>query len=365
MALLLAFGFLLAGCDSGGEEEPEVEEVIIVGTQVEQNFLSTGEFGLSATPLDLDGNSILNEDLEAEATLSTANGSGTSAASTNAVGQVELQVTVTSERVNTPSDDPLAISVNIDGSGSMYSTDPDSARIEGAKSFIDEVNSRVSEWEAAMFTYPGNPSTGFSNVELLQDFTNDASSLKASTDAVEASGGTPTYESLAEILIYSEQERPATSYRKSIVLLSDGAPNSTALRDSVCSDANRKDSPIYSIGLGPASDVSDSPIPSAVQEMRSIANCTGGAYAGIDPNDIQGSTQTIYNSIGTAASLGSVVFRVQVQSGLDQLTPGQRLNGTLTITSGGTSATGNFSFAVPLPSSAAPSSAEYQNPFPD
>ncbi len=356
---LVVLALVLAGCDSNDDDEQTVDEVVIVGTQVEDTFLQTGQFGLSATPLDVDGGSILRDDLDAEVELETDDGSGSL--------EVVLTATVNVGNVNQPSADPLAVSVNIDGSGSMNSNDPGEARIAGAKSFVNVLDQRATSWETAMFEYRGSPNqapdgTQFFDVELLEDFTDNVTALESAADQVSASGGTPTYESLAEILVYSEGQKPFSSFRKAIVLLSDGQPNSTALRDSVCNDATRKESPIYAIGLGPASDIDRFPSQNAIDEMRTIANCTNGAYAGIDPADIDSSTTVIYNGIATATSLGNVVFNVQVQdSDLSQLAPpGTRINGTLTITSGGQTAGGNFAFTVPSPSNPLQAQPDYK-----
>jgi hypothetical protein len=357
--LLLSFALapVLAGCDSGGDDEPPpVDEVIIVGTQVENDFVSTGQFGLSATPLDLEGNSILRDDLSASIELETVDGT----APRTKAAKISLTATVNVGTLNQPSDDPLAVSVNIDGSGSMDSNDPNDTRIDGAQSFVEVIDDQVTDWEVAMFTYRGNPNqapngTQFFQVEMLQDFSDDVAELTTASDGVGAFGGTPTYSSLAEILIYSEDVRPAAAHRKGIVLLSDGFPGDATqvLRDSVCADAGRKESPIFSIGLGPASDLDANTDPSAVAEMRGLSNCTGGAYAGIDPDDVDASTSAIYNSFATATSLGNVVFNVQVQDDLSQVAPpGTRIAGTLTVESGGQQASGDFAFTVPQPTAA-------------
>jgi hypothetical protein len=200
---------------------------------------------------------------------------------------------------------------------------------------------------------------------MLLDFSNDAAALRDSAELVRASGGTPTYESLAELLVYSEDQRPAASFQKAIVLLSDGSPNSLALRDSVCADAQRKESPIYSIGLGPASDLSppNEQSQNAIDEMRSVSLCTGAAYAGIDPDDAAASTDRIYRAIATGTSQGSILFRVSIDpTALQQhFSPGDILRGTVELTAGGQTAGGDFSFSVPNPMTRA----TYRQAFPD
>lgn len=349
IAVLALCAMTLAACDSNEDSVQPVDEVVVIGTQVNSDFINTGEFGLSATPLDAEGQAILSEEATGEVTIDAP---GTTNA-LQAKSDGGLNGTVTISGINTASG-PLAVTVNIDGSGSMSSNDPNRARVDGAKAFVDQLESSGEDYEVAMATYAGfnqNPPLSFTS--LLLDFSDDAQALKDSSELVRASGSTPTYESLAELLIYSEDVRPQSNYEKAIVLLSDGFPNSTALKDSVCNDAVAKSSPIYTIGLGPASDQSDSLSidPAAVQEMQSLASCTNGGYQGIDPDDILGSTREIYQRFATGTAKGSVVYRVQVDpTALQQhFSPGDLLSGTLTITSGGQSAGGTFSFRVPDP----------------
>src|SRR5699024_3124103 len=147
-------------------------------------------------------------------------------------------------------------SVDIDGSGSMGSNDPQRLRVSGAKDFIEKVSQSKlpNGWSISIFSYEGNPNKPFlNNSELLSPFSNDINALKTATDGVEGSGGTPTCSCFLGVFSYSEDNKPHDSNERAIVLLSDGYPNSTALRDSVCQVAKKMESPIYTIGLGPAS----------------------------------------------------------------------------------------------------------------
>ena len=351
IAVLLGLTVLFSyGCDSNSDSTPPIDDVVVIGTQVTSDFLNTGEFGLSATPLDEGGAGIISGDVSGTVTIEDpASGAALVAKSDGA-----LNGTVTLERLNEASGNPLAVVVNIDGSGSMASTDPERLRVEGAKAFVDQLDTSGDNYEVAMATYSGSsPDLGLEETRMLLDFSNDAAALRDSAELVRASGGTPTYESLAELLVYSEDQRPAASFQKAIVLLSDGSPNSIALRDSVCSDAQRKESPIYSIGLGPASDLAPatSQSQSAIDEMRSVSLCTGAAYAGIDPDDAAASTDRIYRAIATGTSQGSILFRVSINpAALQQhFSPGDILRGTVELTAGGQTASGDFSFSVPNP----------------
>lgn len=350
LALLLGLAVLFSsGCDSNSDSTPPIDEVVVIGTQVTSDFLNTGEFGLSATPLDEGGVGIISGDVEGSVTIEAPAGAALVAKSDGG-----LSGTVTQERLNEASGNPLAVVVNIDGSGSMNTTDPERLRVDGAQAFVDQLETAGDNYEVAMATYDGrSPDLGLLNTRMLLEFSDDAAALRDSAELVRASGGTPTYESLAELLVYSEDERPASNFQKAIVLLSDGSPTRTTLRDSVCADAQRKESPIYSIGLGPASDLSPPLEQSqgAIDEMRSVSLCTGAAYAGIDPDDAAASTDRIYRAIATGTSQGSILFRVSIDpAALQQhFSPGDILRGTVELNAGGQTASGNFSFSVPNP----------------
>jgi hypothetical protein len=233
----------------------------------------------------------------------------------------------------------------------MSSSDPNRLRVDGAKEFVDELDSR-GKFVSAVFEFPGfnSPDPTFGNTDFFAGFTNDTDSLDNAIEKAEAGGGTPMYSSLAEVLIYSDTVRSSANYQKAIVLLADGQPNSTALRDSVCRDSQRKNSPIFGIGLGPASDLSDSPSPAAVAEMRQISSCSGGAYQGLIPDSLE-VVQQAFSAAATGSSQGSINYGVEITKGLSELQTGDTIRGTLTVSSGGSSSSGTFTFTVPSASS--------------
>jgi len=336
----------------GSDNSPKVSEVVVVGTQVGADFQENGEFGLSATPLESDGSSILSQDVEAEVNIEHPNTSNSSASVEGHISAI-----IEPEKTTEPSGKPLAASVNFDASGSLDDHDePERYRVEGGKAFVDVLERSDAEYEAAIFEYSGtcipDPSS-FQCTNMLQDFTGDPTQLKSSIEQVGSSGDTPTYGSLIEILDYSETERPNAEYEKIILLFSDGYPNDNSLeerRQAVCTEANssQKDSPIFAVGLGPGSDLDDDYVdPEAVEEMNRIANCSNGTYNGIDPESPRESALENFSAVGTASSKGFVRFTVTVTSGLEEFEPGDVLNGTLEVRSGGQSAEGNFSFRVP------------------
>ena len=318
----------LSGCDlfGRGDGEEPIETVILVGTNIPEDFRSTNTFSLTAVPLSETGNGLLDAEMRAEVTI---------AAPIMAGSKVDLA------KRNRPSGRPLAISLDIDASGSTSSTDPTKARLSGAKSFINVLLNSRNDFETAVFEYSRN------SARLLQDFTEDVDSLGIAIDRIGSFGDTPTYRSLLQIMDYMNIEKPGAQFERAIVLLSDGQPGDIRLRSEMCAKANVDEIPVYSIGLGPASDI-DRNIPTAVNEMRAIAECTGAAYAGIDPANIDESAKLIFDNIGFATTRGSVVFNVELDAGIvADISQGAIVSGTLTIDSGGNTASADFSFRAP------------------
>ena len=315
-----------SGCDFFGKDDgPEIVEVQVVGTQVSVDFLDTGRFGITAVPLDEDGDAVL-EDVDADVFITQP---------------VEINTMVSLDRFNRPRDVIQAVALDIDASSSMRSTDPTRARISGAKSLIDIMSMSGTAFEATVYEYSG------SGARLLQGFTTDTDSLKLAVDQIGASGSTPTYRSLLTIMETMVQTKPESQFSRTIVLLSDGQPGDESLRPAACAEAQANNIPIYSIGLGPASDI-DGNFASAVEEMRAIADCSGAAYAGIDPLNVDSSAVLTFNSIGLATAKGSAVFDVQLSdSDLALITRGAIVSGNLELSSGGGRASAPFSFSVP------------------
>lgn len=354
VALLCVF---VVGCDSSGSSggEASVDRVAVTGTQVSPDFQNDGKFGVSATPLDGGGNGIISNNLKTSVKIEHNPASGTKAHTDSIVAQVTIDST------NDASGNDLAIPIVLDGSGSMGFNDPDSLRVDGANAFVDALNTGGASFESAVFEFPGFSSDpSFASTDVFAGFTSDVDSLKRGIAMVEASGGTPMYPSLAEVLIYSENERPNANYQKAIVLLADGSPSSTMLQDSVCTDARRKNSPIFGIGLGPASDLSDSfeRDGEAIAEMREVSSCSGGAYQGLSPDSLE-AVEEAFTAAAAGSSQGSVNFGVEIVSGLSEIAPGDIIRGTLTVESGGSSANGVFTFSVPNAATSSNKSFQY------
>ena len=325
MAALLLIA--LPSCSLFGSD-PVVEEVFIIGTRVPSDFLTTGSFELVATPVDEDGTAILTSDPAVEVEV---------------VRPLDLTANPSFLDSDPVSGAPLAIGLVLDGSGSMSGNDPQRLRVSGAREFVSRLSGTPGlDWEASVYTYS-------SGVSRRADYTSSVADLNTAIASVGASGGTATYPTLLRVLSDGAAERPSPDFDPGIVLLSDGSPDSSVDRPAVCSEAVRLGVPIYSIGLGPASDISAFPSASAVAEMREVARCSEGVYSGIAADD-PAAVERIYRSVATATSLGSVSYRVTVDGpGFASLRPGDRIQLSLSVESGGATVSSPFEIAVPNP----------------
>src|SRR5699024_10115993 len=155
-AILLIAGLFVGCSDSAtGPEEKPVDQALVVGTPVPSDFLDSGGFDLLGTPLDKEGQSILTGTVDAEITLDSLSGE-TSSKSARMRSRVvfdqnkaaeDISVSILSNSINRPGNDPFADALNIDGSGSMTSYDPQRTRVDGAKAFVDEFSQSVRDFD--------------------------------------------------------------------------------------------------------------------------------------------------------------------------------------------------------------------------
>lgn len=324
---------LSVGCDKEDDPQDEqlISEVLVIGTEVSADFLQTHAFTVRATPLDVENAAILRPDLGVNVRITCQTG-------------VEAIVEV--GEVIEASGRPLAVVLHIDQSASMVGSDPTRLRIGGAKAFIDKLEELNVDYIAAVFAYGRYQGMGnFTACDLLSGFTNNADSLRAACDRAGQYTGTPTYTSLGEVLEYMDAQASSAQYERAIVLLSDGQPGDEWYRDTACERSVDLEIPIYSIGLGPASDANSTN--NATAEMRAIAECSGGAYVGIRDLNSQ-AIEDIYNAIASAVSLGYVDIRVELRgSGTSGINCNDIVCGSVEVASGGRSAEGEFSFSAP------------------
>lgn len=306
--------------------DPVVNDVVVSGAQPDPNFASNGRIDVKATPLTGDGNGIITTDLDVDVVVNQH----------VKAHQDDIEASVQAESTSTASGDQPAIPILLDGSGSMGTSDPNEVRVDGANEFVNILDQR-GPFESAILEFPGSSRTpDLSETSLYAGFTGEVDSLRRATQKVMASGSTPMYASMAEVLAYSERERSKRDFQKGLVLLADGQPNESGAvtEDSVCVSANQKDAPIFAIGLGPASDLTDDSEPEAVRTMRSLARCTGGGYRGLTADSVE-VIEEAFGSAALSSTEGSVSYSVTIESGRSAIDSGDTLILTLIVRSGG------------------------------
>jgi len=154
---------------------------------------------------------------------------------------------------------PISVALVLDCSGSMAGQPLNDAKA-GANLFVDHLSAAD---KAAVISFE-------SSVTLHQSFTSNKLLLHAAINALASGNSTALYDGIREAVNQTNTQ----SGRKAIVVLSDGKENASADTSLAhCIDAARTAGlPVYTIGLAVNA--------ASEQELRRIANETGGRYYG-------------------------------------------------------------------------------------
>lgn len=283
--VLAACGALVA-CDAPSDE---VEEAFIIGITPHADFRTSGLVDFALLPKNGAGEALIEAGIEVEIEVSSPN---------------DTAVSARDRFENKP--DPLArlmSALDLDSSGSMASTDPQRLRVDAAKQFVDQLG---EDDEVAVFDFGAGATAGFRTTRMLSDFTADKLEAKDAIDEVRASGGTPMYGSILEVLEHLESEGDSGDANRSLVVLGDGAPSDRG-EDDVCARAQQSGIPVNTIGFGPAADDDARAQARAVEVLRNLAFCSGGAYTGVSAAEELGGA---FSLVGEAVRSGSIVITV-------------------------------------------------------
>lgn len=184
----LVWAFVLSmaiGC--AGEDEdalPPISDAFIIGITPASDFAVSGLVQFAVLPRDAEGEAIIagaRRGLEVIIRVDQP-------ANTTTLQEAET--------LNQP--DPsvqLVSALDLDSSGSMSGNDPGALRKEAAKEFIDQLGAQD---QVGVFDFGAGRTMEFSQTRLLSDFTADKAAAKAAVDRVQASGGTPMFQSIVE-----------------------------------------------------------------------------------------------------------------------------------------------------------------------
>lgn len=286
------------GCgDDDGEviTDFEVSETLLIGVTPHPDFPTTGRIDFTLLPRNAAGQALLDTEQLALAVTASQ----------------PVSTKVTTETISARRRDRaqrVAAALNFDSSGSMENNDPDRLRVKAAQTFIDQLRGgdrvAVVEFNGCVKETEGPLST----TRILTDFTGDLGAAKAAAAKVEEKCTTPLYASVEETLGHFDSKYPAGSAHRGLLVLGDGRPNNDdGTLAAACAKAQSTGIPINTIGFGPAADQSPQKSDQAVQVLRELATCSGGAYTGIVPaTDLE----EAFRRFGLAATQGSVTITV-------------------------------------------------------
>ena len=267
-----------------------VGDIVLIGITPHQDFATSGLVDTALVPKDEAGEALIDTALSIDGSVDD---------DTMTVDEVDV-----SETQPEP-DKELSAMLDLDSSGSMSSNDPNQLRKDASRQFVDALAPTDA---VAVCDFGPNPTEGFSDTRLLSEFTVDRALIDSAIDEVMASGGTPMFQSIVEVLDYYASVYPEGDGNRTLLVLGDGQPNGGGSLDEACLKSQQVGIPINTIGFGPAADKSPVAQQDAVQTLRDLADCSGGAYTGVVDANALGDA---FAGFGEAARAGRVTITVR------------------------------------------------------
>lgn len=331
---LVAAALTLAACDGSTDPVlPPVAKVAISGVSVDPaTFRSEGKFGLGIVATTAAGEVILDNRVEITPAITSTDDPAPGATYSARLVAHQSQPAGTK---------PLAAALSIDNSGSMSTSDPQLLRTAAAKVFWDAVLETRESNVVALTDFGQGSTAGFGSTRLLAGWGRDTTLLEERVATMRASGGTPLYESVTELLQWIDTTRTSASAERVLLVMTDGQPNSDFLRDDTADLANALGIRIHTVGLGDASDLGPRPNSAAVVRVRELAFETGGVYSAATNAT---ALAEIFQTMARVTSAGQFLAELQVSP----IPPsGTTVTGTVTVSSGGATETATWSLVVP------------------
>jgi Mg-chelatase subunit ChlD len=303
------------GCVTAGSE---IDSLDVLSATPSPDFQQDGTVAFSILPMDALGEVVLSENLDLEVYLNEVAADGDSSRAPQASSPDELYtVTIQFTEARAPDERPIVYALDMDSSGSMADSDPLRLIVPAGQKFIQITADRRAGSEYGIFTFGQGGSRSFNDTLVLEDFTADTDAAEVAIEGVSADGGTPLYESALEVLEHFETQRSGADWQRALVLFSDGEPNNGMVSaQQVISRALELQIPLYTMGLGPASQNSPDSRASAVAVMQELAYTTGGSYVAVTgADDLSQSFENLGVALASGDVLVSVGFEPQPQSG--------------------------------------------------
>lgn len=310
-----------AESDAASQALPPIEELKLLGYQVSSDFHDNGAIALGVLALDANGEAILDSRLYLEAEVSCD-------VSFPMGGWIQVGASHPADQSR-----PFRMAVDLDGSGSMASSDPSAQRIPASHMLIDVIDQ----------SFPGSTFAAWEfndEVVPLVGFTSDTSTVKAALSTVGSDGSTRLHDSVKEILD-ALSTTPTPGAQPAILLLSDGLDTaSDADRDDVIYQAQSLGVPIYAVGLGGALDI---PGLDFLGDLQVYSYYTGGMFTYIDH---AGALEQAFEAMALGMTHGYQEITLVLQGGL--YLPFSTCQVDLAARAGGQESHASFEFVVPL-----------------
>jgi Mg-chelatase subunit ChlD len=314
--------------DSAAPPDPRGIRNVLVGVRVNPTtFEQNGQFDLAIVPVNGNGQAVLSTDLDLTASLNSP--------------AVQPLTPVADIRVEQPDSRPTAAAINIDDSRSTTQTDPHGQRAAASRLFYEAVLAQNASNQVAILGFASAGTNGFKRTMLWQDWSSDKSLLDAALGHISGSGDTFLYESITEVATWVNATKPASQYRRAMLLVTDGDPTDPANAASAIKAAADAGIPVYTVGIGPGSDKTPNSSSTAVGRLQAIANGTGGVYAGMSTPD---QLSAVFRALAAVQTQGALLMTVQL-SPIPQA--GTSVAGNVHAANEQGEAIGSWSFAAP------------------
>jgi len=315
--------FATAADASASAKLDAISSLRTVGYRVSSDFHSDGKVRFAFIPMGAEDAAILSKDIYVSFDVKS-----------NVPFPIEGSAHVVA--VHRPSDaKPLQAVFDVDGSGSMSSTDPKRKRIDAALRFAETLGEQDERNEIAVYEFSDE-------VHKRSDLTTVPEITREQLAQVGSDGSTALHDSMMDSIHYLAENRK-DGYQPAILLLTDGMDNaSDATPADVIAAAQENDIVVYGVSLGGAPDV---PGLKFVGPVQRYAAATDGIYTHVDEAD------RLVDSFETVA-LARTHGWVEVEATLEGLggvfVPFSKMSFDVGVQSGGETANASFSFIVPL-----------------
>jgi len=345
LATLLLFGAcsdsnVPSGPNPPAASSPPVEKLELVGLRLSApEFHENGRFGLGLLATDKNDSAILSTSVTVGVNFDDSQFVA-SMAPTEAFEIVPKSLK------------PVVAAILLDNSGSMATSDPSEERGTAAKVFWESLLPENSQNVVGLFDF-----VDCGKFHTLQNFTRDNTLLNDGVGLISAIGGTPLYAATESTLNALNTNYSDVENERVLLVLTDGQPTCYGAENATVDLANSYGIPIYTVGLGPASDLSANSNATAVTLTQNLSLRTRGVYAAATQAD---ALTPIFKSIARASSRGQLIAFFNI-------TPvpaaGTVVKGTATFTSGSQTRSVAFSFVAPVAIPVSPSSSFEESDF--